>query len=387
MKLSTAIKREEPHEFIVEEKKKKRYIFNRLLPLIIFILIVLIITSFFLWYKYKPRAVGVLYGETFTIASKRSALIKNLDVKLGDRVLTKQLLVKLDTNTLESERKVLENSIDIARYDIDAKSAELSLKQQELNLKLDDNLIFRAIDIQVAKSSLNEDMAKLQSTIELIKGVKKQFDRTKELVGKKAISQSEHDIIDAKYNSLLKQIEFYQKVVNSGEQRYNTAIKRYDNYKQKKFKIPVDEILMPLRQQVKLAEVSTRVVDEKIHNSMLLSPVNGYVSTIEKRSGGGVSPGETILTLKTFSQNIVEAYVMERWLSYFTVGDALTLYPRSSVFTGVKGKITKISHDIVIVPSEYLSRNDISNQKGARILIQLDKKWDSYLGTTFDIVK
>jgi len=385
MKLNTSKRRENPKQFIVVDDVKKRNVFKHLLPLFIFILIILLIVSFFVWYKYKPRAIGVLYTESYTIASKRSAFVKKLDVKLGDRVKLNQTLVNLDTNTLLSKKSFLNNSLIIAKENIASKTAELGLKQEELNLKLDDNLIFRAIEIQSARSALNEDMARLHSSKAQAKGVAKELTRNKKLVAKNAVAQSVVDKIDANYNSLLKVIEHYIKVVNADEERYKTAISRYENYKEKNYNVPVTEILRPLKEKVKQAESALMISEADIANSILESPTDGYVTSINKRNGSGVRAGETILTVNNYSKKIVEAYVRECWVKYFNQGDIVNLYPKSSIFSSVKGKIIKISQDIVFIPTEYLYKYDDQKEKGIRILIQLEKTWDSYYGTTFDI--
>ena len=385
MKLGTAKKRERPRQFIVEEKEKKRSIFRRLTPLFIFIFIVLIISSFFIWYKFKPRAIGVLYNKTYAIASKRNAFVKEIHVGLGDKVKKNQSLVKLDTNTLESEKKVLQTSVIISKENIVSKTADLKLKQEELNLKLDDNLIFRSIDIQAARSELNEDMAILHSTKEQIKGLEIELDRKKKLVKKDVVAQSVLDKIEADYNSLQKIIKHYEKVVNSDETWYKTATDRYNNYKEKNYRVPVSEILRPLKEKVKQAESALQVVESKIFNSILKSPIDGYVSYIEKREGSGVRAGETIITVKDYNKNIVVAYVREPWVKYFKLGDTLSLYSRSSTFNGVKGKIVKISPDVMFIPTEFLNKYEDIKEKGIRILIELEKPWDGYDSTTFDI--
>jgi HlyD family secretion protein len=385
MRLKTAKKKEISNRYIVEEQEKKRNIFKHLLPLFIIIFVLFVIASLFIWYKYKPRAVGILYGKSYSIASNRNAFVREVKVKLGERIKNNQLLVELDTNTLESEKKALLNLLIVSKENIVSKTAELGLKQEELNLKLDDNLIFRAIDIQSARSALNEDMARLHSTKEQIIGVGKELERNKRLVAKKAVSQSVLDKIEASYNSLQKVVEHYTKVVNSDEVRYKTAIERYDNYKEKNYKVPVDEILRPLREKVKQANSNLKVIDEEIANSMLSSPIAGYVISIDRRNCSGVRAGDTIISVKEFSANIVETYIKECWVKYFKKGDILNLYPRSSIFSGITGKIVEISPDIMVIPPEYLSRYENSKEKGIRVFIKLDEEWNSYYGTTFDI--
>jgi hypothetical protein len=127
------------------------------------------------------------------------------------------------------------------------------------------------------------------------------------------------------------------------------------------------------------------ISEADIANSILESPTDGYVTSINKRNGSGVRAGETILTVNSYSKKIVEAYVRECWVKYFNKGDIVNLYPKSSIFSSVQGKIIEISHDIVFIPTEYLYKYEPQKEKGIRILIELEKIWDSYYGTTFDI--
>lgn len=368
-----------------EEKRVNHNLFRRLLPLLIFLCLAGCLSTIIYWYYFMPRAIGRLQIQRYAISSKRSALIKKILIKPGDKVTTNQVLVELDTNELLARKKSLEKALFVASEKMPSTYGELRLKQDELRLKLDDNLIFRAIDVESARSSLKEDSARYESTIEQLKGAEIELNRRQKLVKTGAVSQSKLDEIQTRYNALTKQVENYKKVVESDETRFQTAVKRYKDYNERNINVPIEEIIRPVKASVNQAKEEINVIQAAIDNSILKAPYDGYVMAILRNENEGVQAGDSIVQIINGSTTVIESYIKEKWYNDAKLGKPVKLKPRISN-DSLRGEIFYIAPFSSKIPMEFLENYEQDKVSGIRILIKLEKEFNGPLGTHFDIL-
>ena len=189
--------------------------FKRLLPIFVFAIILASIVLAIYWYNYMPRAIGRLYTIDYNIASKRNALVNEILVDVGQKVSVGQTLVRLDTNVLTALLQNKKDALEVAKKRIPARKGELELRQEELRLKLDDNLIFRAIEIESARTALNEDTSILTVAQANLVGAEIDVKRYTGLAATGAVKQALLDTATTKRNALLNKIANYEKVVKA----------------------------------------------------------------------------------------------------------------------------------------------------------------------------
>ncbi|MBS1258926.1 MAG: hypothetical protein MAG551_01990 [Candidatus Scalindua arabica] len=387
MKMQSAKKPAKGQVIAVQSKSDRPGLFKLLLPVIVFSLIVLFFVTAVYWYNFMPRATGRSYLEFHEISSKRRAIIRELAVDLGAPVKAGQLLVKLDENELLARRKRLQQAVTVASEAIVAKKNELELKQQELRLKLDDQHIFRTVEVEAARVAMSEDAARLQSAIARLQGSQIELDRVRKLAKSGAMSQSRLDQQQTLYNAIDREVKGYDKVVAAGGERLRQAMRRLSDYeKGKAINVPVAEILRPVKAYVAEVEVQITEIDALLENSRLTSPIDGEVGSIQQRAGAVVDAGEPILTVVHSRPHLVESYIREKWMGSVQEGDTVYLRPLSSGNGGkLKARVVERGKSVTRVPRDFLPEYDESRVMGLRFVMELEKEWDGPLGAAFSI--
>lgn len=368
----------------VEETKPNRKLLPRLMPFIILFVIVFLIFGIIYFYYFMPRAIGKLQIEKFIISSKRHAYISQIYVKYGSEVEAGQIVVKLDTNELIGRKQKAIAGIKVAEKKIPATKASLQLKQDELKLKLDDNLIFRAIDMETARANLKEDTATYESAIEKLKGAEIELKRRLSLLKKDAIAQAKVDEIQTRYNALQKEIDNFAKVIKADETRFESALKRYQEYNQKDINVPIEEIMKPVIQEIAVNKAELDIVNAMIENSILKAPTGGHVIGKHKNQGEAVDVAEPIITIINGPQDLVQSYVRERWMTSVEKGRKVKVVPVAGTQV-LYGEIIFVAEGISRIPQEYLEPYEQQMVNGLRFIIKLDQPCKGPLGSTFEV--
>ena len=385
--MQSAKKPYKPQIMPVQPNRKKAGLLKRLLPISIFISIILILLFLVYWYNFMPRAIGRSYNVRYEISSKRRALIREVTVAIGDHVTEEQLIVVLDINELEAQKKRFESALIVAKEQIVAKQNELQLKQQELRLRLGDQQIFRTVEVESARVAVSEDAARLQSAIARLQGTEIELERVSKLSISGSVSQSTVDKQQTLYNAIDQEVKGYDKVVNSGQERLKQAMRRLSDYeKEKEINVLVEEILRPVRAYVNEVKMKIEEIDALIQNSKLVSPVDGLVESINKRPGAGIEAAEPIVTIEVANPKLVEVYIREKWLNSIKVGEYVTLRPvADGGVSSFKGKIIERAQMLTPIPRDFLPVYEELRVVGLRFIVEIEKPWSGPHGAAFYI--
>lgn len=389
MKFSSAKSPSRPQITPVQDASAaKRTLLSRLLPLIIFLTILATIAAIIYYYNFMPRAIGRLQVSSVEMSSKRPAFVKSILVSVGDEVKKGQLLAELDTAELEARKDKALKALALAKESLESLKAELRLRQDELRLRVDDNLVFRVVDLESAKVMLNQDVARLESSKARLAGALIEQDRFQKLVSSSAAAQKQLDLQTAQTNALQKEVEWYEKAVVADTERGQSAEKRLAQYVEREglINVPINEMLRPAIAEVAVAEAEVSVVAAQISDSMLVSPIDGMVSGISKRPGFAVDIAEPVMTLMSPSKRHVEAYVQEQWSRCAVKDGKVKLRSRADFFHILRGSMRETGNCVVTIPLDFLEPYETFKYKGLRFVVEMDKDWDGPTGSRFDIL-
>jgi multidrug resistance efflux pump len=195
------------------------------------------------------------------------------------------------------------------------------------------------------------------------------------------------DIARTKYNALVKEVEYYSKVVESDQKRRVTADGRIDKFfKENQINVPIKEMMRPVIAALAEAQAELNLVDALIRNSELNAPADGIVVSIFRHKGCAVDIAEPILTVLHSDKTKVEAYVREKWLKNAVPGNKVKLTPFSNFYRSIPGKIIHVTNGVSKMPAEFLPVYEKQQLTGVRIVIELEEEWDGPAGAKFDIM-
>lgn len=245
---------------------------------------------------------GSLQTTEISLNSTLAGKIQEVCVSEGDEVAEGDVLVIMDSQTLEAKREQALAALAAANSQYDAANAQYE---------------------KAKNGARSEEVAQAQAAYEL---AKKTYDRIKTLYEEGAASESAFDQANAQYQATAAAYEMAQ----SGARREDVAAAR-----------SAADTAMGI---VKQAEASLAEVESYIDDSTIKSPVTGAVTGVNVNPGELVSTGMPLVTVAKAETPWVEVYVPETELSLIQTGNSVKMsflaYPGEE-FDGIIVKVNR----------------------------------------------
>jgi adhesin transport system membrane fusion protein len=354
---------------------------------IFFLLIILLFIIAIVWANFAKidelaRGTGkVIPTEKIqSVQSLDGGLIEDILVKTGQRVVSGQILMKIDTTrfeaTMEETREGYNQWLAMkvrleaeALIDIKKRIPKLKFTKDIKNKSSDyirsESILFEnrveelKSSIRVFNSQLNqkrqelsEIRAKLKQLKLSLKLVKAQRHTIKRLVQSGVKSKVDMIVIEKEYQQLLGDIRSAQLSIPRSNYAINEA-KNRANEKIRQFKTQAATRLQEISVQIRKAEAKMVSDTDKIEKTEIRSPVNGIVKEIFINTIGGVvkSGMDLINIVPTSDILLVEAKIDPRDIAFINPQQKaivkITAYD-FSIFGGLEGQIVEISADSII---------------------------------------
>lgn len=266
--------------------------------------------------KNSIEATGTIETVNVVLSSKTSGEIKELRIIEGDRVKRGDTIMIIDTEALYLQLKQQESGADMSR-------AQLDLLRNGS----------RREDILVAESSLKQAQANYDQA-------KNDLDRLQKLYQTQTITKKQYDDAVTHFNLMNDQLssakENYHKVRN---------IARPEELKQAEAK---------LQQSVATADL----IKKNIHDSYIVSPLNGIVVKKYFEIGETVTPMSSLVKISDLTNVELYIYVTELELGKVKLGQKAEVSVDAFKDKKFEGKVTYISPEAEFTPKNIQTKDE-----------------------------
>jgi HlyD family secretion protein len=254
------------------------------------------------------RGVGTVEAKVvIQLAAKIAGRIFIMNVDQGDTVRPGQVLVQLENSESSAEVERAMANLDRAKLSVYAQQATLLKAQATLS----------AAEALVAKARANRSLANANA------------DRWRKLAATDLVARMD---LDERVNAA----ESADAELKSAEALREAASKE----------VAVQEVALNIApKDIAAATAALASVQSRKADSIITSPINGYVVSRELESGAAVNPGTPILKLADPRTIWVTVYVDEGEAGPIAVGNTADVALRSMPDSAFRGKVVRIRRE------------------------------------------
>lgn len=274
------------------------------------------------------------------------ATVLTVHVKEGQRVKQGEELVTLDIRDIQQQIRNSENNLSQGRLQLDISTNDINTYENELQQKIVEYNNEKNNNVSVELKE--KDYAYAQ---ELLNRVKEDLARKQSLYEASAVSKSELDAEQRKYEDTEKAVNdkrlLLDDVLNSRQQvldKLQTGINQQES--------KINDLRLNIkiqRQKLSMLESDINLLKDKLNKSYIrenkiISDVkNGMIQEIARVSGDYIQTNTKLLNLVNMDSLIVEAEVSEDFIKDVKVGAEVEILPLSDSSKVYKGRVLKIA--------------------------------------------
>ncbi len=268
-------------------------------------------------------------GETDSI--EFSGTVETTDIILSSQVTGKVLNIELDDGATATTNDTI-MIIDPETYQIQLMQAQA---QQDLAKAKYDLLKngARVEDIRLSQEAVKQAKANYESA-------QKDYERFKELFYTESITK---------------------KQLQDAETRFKVAEAQYKSAKENTRKIrnlARPEELSQARAALDAAKANVRLLQKRVNDCYVLSPINGQIVKIFAEIGENVTPQSSLAKISNMSEVEVVVYIQETDLGKVKLGQKANVYSDSYENKAYEGKVTYISPEAEFTPKNIQTKEE-----------------------------
>lgn len=319
---------------------------------------------------------------TLKLSVSYSGKVAAVPVREGQKVAQGDVLIRLDTEELRVRRKGELGKIDNLDLEVEAKVQQIELvtsTYRTQKAELTAQLIGERMRI---KKLASERSIRIESANSDLKRTAKELSRFKKLIVQRAISQSELDAVEADYLHAEEVLSLASLPLE--ESRVPELLSRIEAVEavHKESVHQTKTETLTLESRISIAQSEIELLELRIKQCNIVSPMDGHISTCSVSEGDWVSPG-TIGVAVSQTGFIAEALLPSQLIGNVKAGDQARIMIDGidwMVNGSIEATVTSISPELC---QEEVVMGDGSRQviDGYRVLMELErnefKKWNS----------
>jgi HlyD family secretion protein len=251
-------------------------------------LLVLSLLFSIIWFRFRPptngslKAVGLIEGQEINISSKIFGRIITLPYEEGDLIKKGSLVVKLEARELKAQIKEAEEEVKRAKAVLIRLGKEKNAAEAQ----------FTHAQEKLHQAEINRDQAK------------RDYQRAENLWKQGIISQEVYDRAQTAYLALEANVKAVSAEVEASARQLEAIQGQIEEAKA----------------QIAYRQASVRVLETRLEDSLIFSPLTGLVAKKYFEIGETVSPGVPILTLWNLKKIWAKVYLDEKTIPLITLG-------------------------------------------------------------------
>lgn len=272
---------------------------------------------------------GKVETNEFTINTKIPGNITEVKVSEGATVKKGDVLIQISSDTLLTKKAQADAAIAAATGQVKAAQAAKAAAMAQYE--------------KAQNGAQSEDIAKAKAAYDFAKEAQKfakdSYDRVHALYGQGIVTQQQNDETSNK----LKEVEMKVEVA---KQTYDQAVKgarEEDKLAAKALVEQADSMIKAAQGQVAQAQAASNEASTYIKDTVITSPTDGVITTVNPKVGELVSTGMPLVTISQTKQPWIEVNVQEKDLSTISVGKTVNVKLIAYGDKVFQGKIVRIN--------------------------------------------
>lgn len=272
---------------------------------------------------------GKVETNEFTINTKIPGNITEVKVSEGATVKKGDVLIQISSDTLLTKKAQADAAIAAATGQVKAAQAAKAAAMAQYE--------------KAQNGAQSEDIAKAKAAYDFAKEAQKfakdSYDRVHALYGQGIVTQQQNDETSNK----LKEVEMKVEVA---KQTYDQAVKgarEEDKLAAKALVEQADSMIKAAQGQVSQAQAASNEASTYIKDTVITSPTDGVITTVNPKVGELVSTGMPLVTISQTKQPWIEVNVQEKDLSTISIGKIVNVKLIAYGDKVFQGKIVRIN--------------------------------------------
>jgi len=277
----------------------------------------------------KYDAAGTFEATDIILSSEVNGKIIHLDVNEGDEIKEGQVIVKMDTVSLNLQKEQAEAAVQSLIQKQNSPSPQINVFYQQLSVA----------EYQI--KTLQEQMVVL----------KKEQKRMSDLYKGDAATAQQVDDINGK-------VDILQYQIYTAEKQHNMIKSQIKSAK--------DQISIQNRgimSEKSPLEKKVALIEDQIQRTSIISPINGTVLTKYAEQGEFIGMGKPVLKLADLSELTLKAYITGNQLPMVKLGQEVDIFVDngSSEPKFYKGTVSSISDKAEFTPKTIQTKEERAN--------------------------
>jgi HlyD family secretion protein len=294
---------------------------------------------------------GRIEGYETDVSTKGSGRVKEVTVREGATVIKGQLLVRLDDDEVQSELLATKSTVDAAKQREATALLQISvLKSQvadtKLNLKQSEgDTIGKVAEaeamVSTAQAAIKQEQARVAEARALLKQTKVDRDRFVNLANLGAETRQRADLAQTAFETAQAMLESRQAGVEVARnaiaiaqgkltQAQTTALnpdRQETNISRLQTQINQAKVaLLGAQADVKTAQANQQLIQSRLNNLTVKSPIAGIVTTRSVEPGTVVLPSRPLLRIVDMKQVYMRGFIPGEQIARIRVGQPTKVY-------------------------------------------------------------
>jgi HlyD family secretion protein len=309
------------------------------------------------WYIFRPQTQnaiafsGRIEGYETDVSTKSSGRVEEVTVREGDNVTKGQLLVRLDDAEIRAElqaassqvvaaqKRVLEAELQISVVENQLADASLGVLQSEGDSQ---GKIAEAKGlISTAEAFVAQEQARVEEAKALLEQTRVDRDRYAQLAKEGAETAQRYDLAKTAYNTALAAVNSREKAVEAARQsvavargklqQAQTTALNPDRQSTQVARLQVQSdqarsLLAVAQADVKTAEANRQLIQSRLNNLTVNSPINGVVTVRSIELGTVVLPTRPLLRIVDLKSVYMRGFIPEGDIGKIRVGQSALVF-------------------------------------------------------------
>ncbi len=349
--------------------------------------------------------VGIAKADTVQILAQREGWLKNVPVRLFQKVNAGQVVAVISTledNLLRAQINTINAEIERLQAEFRQENGILESDMANRQFRWEDSHRAFVKDVVQTRLGILELKTELETDRILLNDLKLELENNKSLLQQEAVAPYELQKSQMAYDSLAKKIEQNELRLEQMNLELNAAQKQADEFAKTKPAMPPDLSMEQLLKSIKVQEGLIAELTVQRQETELKSPIDGVVIQINfnqpaagntitwmdkvtlAKTGEFVSPGDPILTISPVKPDEVIAYMPSNLPSDLVEGEMVELIKTTPPYQIATAKIESIGPALDILPTQ-LWVNPAMPQWGRPFVIKIPPQFDIVAGEMVNI--
>ncbi len=309
----------------------------------------------YLFFRPKPANLiqfnGRIEGYETDVSTKGTGRVEEITVREGDTVKKGQLLVRLSDEEVQSELRAAIAQVSAAKQREANARLQISVLEEQL---VDGNLNLQQSKgdtqgkvaegealVSTAQAVVKQEQARVQEARALLEQGRVDRDRYAHLALEGAETQQRYDVAQTVYNtakavlqSRLAAVEASQKAVNIAQAKLTQAQTTALNPGRQESNVSrlqtqreqAGNTLAAAQSDVKTAQANQQLIQSRLNDLIVKSPIDGVITTRSVEPGTVVLPSRPLLRVVDLKQVYMRGFIPDGQIVQVRVGQLARVY-------------------------------------------------------------